>query len=73
MIPKYKLGDAVICIDSGNTSSNGAGWKDGKKFIVDLVKQAGNDYDFCYFPKDGSGVYEHALELVIISWKQRYQ
>ena len=59
---KFKVGDKVRCIES--TGLKGMGWKECLEFTIDHFRPADSFCCAVYFPKDGHGVYERALELV---------
>lgn len=59
---KFKKGDKVRCI--AFTGHKGLGWKECLEFTIDFCKPADQFTSPVYFPKEGHGVYEEALELV---------
>ncbi len=59
---KFKKGDKVRCIPF--TGLKGLGWKECLEFTIDYCKPADQFTGPVYFPKEGHGVYEEALELV---------
>ncbi len=59
---KFKKGDKVRCIPF--TGHKGLGWKECLEFTIDYCKPADQFTSPVYFPKEGHGVYEEALELV---------
>lgn len=59
---KFKVGDKVRCIES--TGLKGMGWKECLEFTIDTIRPADSFCCAVYFPKDGHGVYERALELI---------
>lgn len=59
---KFKIGDKVRCVES--TARKGMGWKECLEFTIDHFRPADSFTTAVYFPKDGHGVYEDALELV---------
>jgi hypothetical protein len=59
---KFKKGDKVRCIPF--TGHKGLGWKECLEFTIDHCKPADQFTSAVYFPKEGHGVREEALELV---------
>jgi hypothetical protein len=59
---KFKIGDKVRCISS--TGLKGYGWKECLEFTIDHFRPADSFCCAVYFPREGHGVYEEALELV---------
>jgi hypothetical protein len=59
---KFKIGDKVRCISF--TGHKGLGWKECLEFTIDHCKPADQFTSPVYFPKEGHGVREEALELV---------
>ena len=59
---KFKIGDKVRCISS--TGRKGMGWKECLEFTIDHYRPADSFTSPVYFPREGHGVYEEALELV---------
>lgn len=61
---KFKIGDRVRCVAGFgyHAISCGAGWVQGMEFIVAGTRDGTGTT--IYFPADGSGVYEEALQLV---------
>jgi len=59
---KFKKGDKVRCIPF--TGHKGLGWKECLEFTIDYCKPADQFTGPVYFPNEGHGVYEEALELV---------
>lgn len=62
IMSKFKVGEEVICVKVASEFANGAGWVEGKKFIIDHISEM-CEYS-CYFASGGSGIYEPHLELV---------
>ena len=59
---KFKIGDKVRCILS--TGRQGSGWKECLEFTIDHYTPSDHFTPRVYFPREGHGVYEEALELV---------
>ena len=61
---QLKVGDRVICINSGvatNEGNGGAGWKEGRIFIIDRF----NDTKKIAWASEDNGVF--------VSWLRKYQ
>lgn len=60
-IPKYKVGQTVVCTHNRRHGGHGAGWKLGKKILIDTIEKYGDC--IIYFPKHECGVYEEEVVL----------
>jgi hypothetical protein len=59
---KFKIGDKVRCVASN--TRKGLGWKECLEFTINKILPADHFTPPVYFPREGHGVYEWALELV---------
>lgn len=62
---KFKKGDEVICIPRKEFPGKdpGAGYKDGKQFIIKSV------YNGILWPPEGNGIYPHAVRKVVSNYE----
>ena len=72
-VPKFKIGQKVICIDNPAHGFRTNTWIKGKILTIREIIQTGEKIGYNFYNERGGGIWEIDLAAIPQTWKQLYE